>query len=117
MLPIFKLGIYKVKMFFEEKKEGVLLRIRLTPNSSLLSVKGIFTDAEGCDFLKIGVLSPPEKGKANHDLIKFLSKKLNVAKTDIKIAEGELSHYKKVLLNGNKNDILIRLGLLSEEIG
>lgn len=99
-------------MFFEEKKEGVLLNVKLFPGMSKLAIKGLGEDENGQEYLKISVNSAPEKGKANAELISFLSKLVGVAKSDVKIVTGELSRYKKVLLNGNHCDILAELSKL-----
>lgn len=102
-------------MFFEIVENGVLINIRLSPNASALAIKGIFTDSEGNEHLKVGVLSPPEKGKANQELIKFLAKTTKIAKSNIMIVSGQLSHYKKVLLLGNKDYIVTQILLWGRE--
>lgn len=83
-------------MFFEQKGSSIILRVRLTPNSSSCIVKGIFTAVTGENFLKLNVVAVPEKGKANQELINFLAKKLRIAKSDIKIISGETDRYKKL---------------------
>lgn len=93
-------------MFYEICKEGIILRVRLSPNSSSCSVKGIFTDAAGADFLKINVISVPEKGKANKELISLLAKLLHIAKSDIQILSGETDRYKKILITAMNDDIV-----------
>lgn len=85
-------------MFFEVLDKGILLRVRLSPNSSCCKVSGIFTTPDNEDYLKINIISVAEKGKANHELISWLSKKLKVAKSDITIIFGELDRYKKILI-------------------
>ena len=55
-------------MVFENRQEGILLRVRLTPNSSSCKKSDVFVDSSGCEFLKINVISVPEKGKANFTL-------------------------------------------------
>lgn len=87
--------------FFEKKKEGYLLRVRLTPNSSLVKTNGVMEDAKGEVFLKINVISVPEKGKANKELLDFLSKMLDIAKSSIKIISGETDRYKKLMIETN----------------
>ena len=85
-------------MFYETSEEGCILRIRLTPNAAKCAVLGTFTDALGVIFLKISVTAVPEKGKANAELIKFLSKTLKQPKTSFTILSGETDRYKKLLL-------------------
>lgn len=99
-------------MFFEKNADGFIVRVRLTPNSSCCKVMGIFCDASGVDFLKINVIAPPEKGKANAELIKFLSKTLKIAKSDFTILSGELDRYKKIYITSPKDitEELVSLG-------
>lgn len=84
--------------FFEKKKDGYVLRVRLTPNSSLVKSGGLMENAKGEVFLKINVISVPEKGKANKELLDFLSKMLDIAKSSIKIVSGETDRYKKIMI-------------------
>ena len=84
--------------FFEKKDEGYLLRVRLTPNSSFAKTGGMMEDAKGEAYLKIHVISVPEKGKANKELLDFLSKVLDIAKSSIEIVSGETDRWKKIFL-------------------
>ncbi len=74
---------------------GVRIAIRLTPKSARDKVLGPHGDA-----IKIAITAPPVEGKANAHLIKFLSKRLKVAKSAITIASGELSRDKLVDVTG-----------------
>lgn len=102
-------------MFYDRIEQGVLLRVRLTPNSSSCSIKGIFTDAHGNEYLKINVISVPEKGKANQELQNFLAKKLGLAKSQVEIVYGETDRYKKVLLCDKSDQIIHLLQKWAEE--
>ncbi len=86
-------------MVFEECCDGILLRVRLTPNASSCGVKGVFVDGDGKEFLRIQVVSVPEKGRANKELIAYLSKVLHVAKSSFEIVGGELDRYKKIVIS------------------
>lgn len=96
-------------MFFEQTSQGILLRVRLTPNSSCCKISGVFISPEGHHYLKINVISVPEKGKANQELISWLSKQLKIAKSEISITSGELDRYKKLLINSNDINLLSKL--------
>ena len=100
-------------MFFEINKDTVLLRVRLSPNSSCCKVCGIFTTPNNEDYLKISVISVPEKGKANSELINWLSKKLKVAKSDFSIISGELDRYKKITISNLSDELLDKLKSLA----
>lgn len=102
-------------MFYRETEQGILLNIRLTPNASATKLTGVFTDADGADFLKIAVVSVPEKGKANKELLTFLAKRLDLAKTKIEIMSGELDRYKRILLKEHSGEIISVLNELVEK--
>lgn len=84
--------------FFETFKTGYLLRIKLAPSSSFCGFRGIYADEKGNEFLKAAVTVVPEKGKANKELIRLLSKELGIAKSQITLISGETEHLKKLYL-------------------
>ena len=45
---------------------------------------------------RVSLTTVPEKGKANHQLIKLLAKKFNVKKSQVLIIKGQLSSQKLV---------------------
>lgn len=87
-------------MFFEKKDNGCLLRVRLTPNSSCCRLNGLFYDEHNQAYLKISVVSVPENGKANKELIDFLAKMLNMPKSAISIIGGTQNRLKKIYIAG-----------------
>lgn len=88
-------------MVYDLLDDALLLRVRLMPSSSSCRINGVFTDAESVDFLKICVISVPEKGKANKELISFLAKKTGIAKSQMEIIGGEFDRYKKIKISGS----------------
>ena len=89
--------------FFEKKDKGYLLRVRLTPNSSLVKAVGVVVDAKGEEYLKINVIAVPEKGKANKELLDFLAKVLDIAKSSIKVVGGQTDRYKKIMIETERD--------------
>lgn len=77
-----------------EKKDGIVLSIRLQPLASRNEVCGC---QDG--LLKIKVVGPPREGKANKECIKVLSRLIGIAKSDIKIIAGKTSRNKEVLIS------------------
>lgn len=63
--------------------------------------------------LKCALTSAPEKGKANNELIEFLSKSLSLPKKDISIIGGLTSRQKKVSiqLNITFEQLITKLGI------
>ena len=96
-------------MFFEITTKGILLRVRLSPNSSCCKLCAIYTTPDNENHLKVSVISVPEKGKANSELVSWLSKQLKIAKSDINIISGELDRYKKILITNSNEQILEKL--------
>ncbi len=91
-------------MFYEQTPTGFILRVRVTPNSSKCAISGIFTDEHGQDYLKINLNAVPEKGKANQELIKFLSKLLHQSKSAFNLISGETDRYKRLTLTPSSPD-------------
>lgn len=75
------------------------LRIKVIPKSSKNEITEIMEDTEGEQTIKIRIKAVPEKGKANAELIKFLSKELNIPKQNIKILSGKTEQLKLVKIN------------------
>lgn len=88
------------------KNETIKLIVR--PNSPVTSVCGTYMDR-----IKIKVAAVPEKGKANKELINFISDKIGVPKKNIKIISGERSVYKEINVKSDK-DLNLASRLLSE---
>lgn len=89
----------------EKTDHGLMLRVRIAPNSSSCSINGIFTDTKGLDYLKISVNAVPEKGKANKELIAFLAKFLRLAKSRFQIISGETDRFKRVFIEAAGEEI------------
>lgn len=87
-----------MKKTFENTDNGLIVRLKIIPNSSRNEV--IIDD----DNLKIKITAQPIENKANKALIEFLSKKLRIAKSNIKIIKGETSKEKTLLINGIDED-------------
>ena len=81
--------------FLRDNKKGTLIDIYVTPNSNKSTIKG---EREGR--LWIALTSQPKGGKANKELISFLSKILHIPKARISIKSGETSRFKRILVEG-----------------
>lgn len=85
--------------FFEPFKNGVIVRIKLTPNASADGFGELFTNTDGQTYLKAFITTVPEKGKANKDLIKLLAKKLQITKQNLELISGATIHLKKFYIS------------------
>ena len=90
---------------------ALLVEIKVIPSSGK---QRFFKDKSGQ--LKCYLKSPPEKGKANTELINFIAKKLGVPKSKISIPFGITSRKKrlKIDLDISFNNLVKKL--LSEKI-
>lgn len=81
--------------FLKETSEGVVISVRIVPNSSNDFVLG-YTE----DYLKVKITAPPIENKANKQLIQFLAKLFGLPKTRVSFVYGEKSKIKRILLAG-----------------
>lgn len=81
----------------EETNDGVIIRIKGTPKASKTEVVGWEGDA-----LKVRIAAPPEKGKANEALLRFLAELFHLPKSDLSLLSGEGCRYKKILVKKKK---------------
>jgi uncharacterized protein (TIGR00251 family) len=73
----------------------ITLAVKLIPKASRSEVVGWENDE-----LKIRLRAVPEKGEANEELIAFLSKILNVSKSQITLLRGQKSRHKLLQITG-----------------
>jgi hypothetical protein len=59
--------------------------------------------------LHVRIAAPPVRGKANQELVKFLSSLLGVSKAAIAIEKGTAGRNKTVAVTGLKEDQVMRL--------
>ena len=82
--------------------KGLEIAIKVFPNSGKNEIIGWENDE-----LKIRVAAPPEKGSANEELIAFLSKKLKISKSNIKLLSGATCRHKRLCLIDIKPEEII----------
>ncbi len=75
----------------EQRGRDVSLRIKVIPRAKTTTVQGEHGDA-----LKIRLKSPPVDGKANSELIRFLSDALGVKRSTVVLEAGLTSRVKRV---------------------
>jgi uncharacterized protein len=71
------------------------LKVKIIPASSKTNLVSWENDV-----LKIKIHAPPEKNKANEELIQYLSTILSISKSNIVITQGETSKFKTLQLGG-----------------
>lgn len=86
--------------YFKDKNYSYIL-IKVTPNSKKNEIQKtveVKTLMPVTHALKINISSPAKDDKANKELIKFLSKELNIKKNQILIEKGTHSSIKLIKL-------------------
>jgi uncharacterized protein (TIGR00251 family) len=79
--------------YFRVDSGKILLEIKAVPGASKTELAGI-KDGR----LRIRLAAAPEDGKANAELLNFLSKALDCPKRDLRLVSGEKSRLKVVAL-------------------
>lgn len=83
-------------MAIQELDNGAVFAAKIVPGSSgTTRICGVLDG-----MLKIKVSAPPEKGKANQCLLKFLAQTLDVKKNALSIIAGRTSPIKRVQVSG-----------------
>lgn len=80
---------------FTESDGNLIFAVRVVPRASKSEIVGELGGA-----LKVRIASPPVDGAANAELIKFLSKRFNVAKSAVEILGGQTARLKQVRVSG-----------------
>jgi uncharacterized protein (TIGR00251 family) len=87
-----------------EGKEGCVFQVRVLPRSRRNEVVGLHGDA-----LRIRLMAPPEKGRANQALQEFLAEELGVSRSSVEILSGHTSRQKRVCVKGVSADAICAL--------
>jgi uncharacterized protein len=82
------------------EEKGAFLKVRVIPNASRNEISSF---EEG---YKIKLKAPPVEGKANKELIAYLSKILKIKKTAIQIRVGDTSRNKTLFIENLSEEVL-----------
>ena len=88
----------------------LVLRVRIQPRASREGIEGVREDR-----LRVRVCSPPVDGAANESLIRLLAQALDVPRAAIRLARGEKSRDKEIIVlaaAARSGQLLARLALL-----
>ena len=98
-------GLRMSAKFLKETKEGTLLLVYVQPKAKKNEIEEI---DEWRGRLKVKVKAPPVGGKANKELVKFLSKVLGA---EVELVRGETSREKDLLVRLSAEEVKRRLGI------
>jgi len=98
--------VNKRKFDLHDGKTGAAITVRVTPRTAKNEIHDILDDGT----VKIRLTAPPVEGKANKELIKFLSSVLDIPPSSIEILAGQTSHDKLVsILNLRSEEVQLRI--------
>ena len=104
------------RIFYHNFKKGAFmattLALKVIPQAGkqelLQTAKGVVT---------CRLKSPPEDGKANAELVKFIAKKLAVPQADVRIIQGQTSRKKVIAISSlDEQTMLQRLGIEQQQL-
>lgn len=78
------------------------LNIKVVPGASRTEIAGWMGDA-----LRVRVAAPPEKGKANREAERLLSRVLGLPEGNVRVTSGAASQWKVVEVQGLSRDQII----------
>jgi len=91
-----------------ETPTGAVLAVRVTPRASRSSFQGVL-EKDGQTMLRIALHAPPLEGRANDELLNFLSRQLDLPATSLEIIRGLQSREKLVRMRGLQTEELEEL--------
>ncbi|ARN56412.1 DUF167 domain-containing protein [Sedimentisphaera salicampi] len=80
------------------------LGFKIVPGSSRTMISG---SLDG--LIKVKVAAPPEKGKANKELISYLASRLNTKKKDIELVSGASNPVKRLKIYGAEPEKIMQI--------
>lgn len=86
----------------------VIVRVRVTPKSSIEGVDGVIPSAEGMA-LQARVRAVPAEGEANAAVEKLIARWLDVPKSTVRVTAGGKSRIKSLTISGDQVGLEQRL--------
>ena len=80
--------------YISKKENDIILTIYVKPNSKQRAISLSPADS----FLTLSLKSPPDKGKANKELVKYLANIFSISSSSVLLASGQTSRDKQVLI-------------------
>jgi uncharacterized protein (TIGR00251 family) len=74
---------------------GATFQVKVHPRARKNAITGVIGDT-----LKVALTAPPVEGRANEACVKFLAEFLNVPRSSVTIAAGEVSRQKLIRIAG-----------------
>ena len=95
----------EIKLTIESCHYTTVINLRIHPNAAKNEVVGFSNEV-----FRVRVAAPPVKGKANRELVAFLSKVLGVGKDSLTLVKGHTSRDKVIAVAGlSQEEVIQRL--------
>jgi uncharacterized protein (TIGR00251 family) len=75
--------------------KGVCLKVHAQPNASKSEIVG-----QHGELLKIRIQAPPIDGKANAEIVRYLSEFFKISKSSVQVLKGDSSKQKTIVIVG-----------------
>jgi len=99
-------GMYRLRPGITSTQDGILITVHVVPNAR---ETGILMERDGGITMRVN--APPLKGKANREIVKWLSKKLRTPSSQIRMIAGLTSNLKVIVIIGmNQEGFLQAIG-------
>lgn len=79
----------------QQTNKGIVISIKINPKAARSEIVGWENEE-----LKIRISAVPEKGEANAELIRYLSRFFSIGKSNIELLQGQTSRHKIICLKG-----------------
>jgi uncharacterized protein len=81
-----------------------VFKVQVVPRSARTEIVGEYNGA-----LRVRIAAPPVDGAANDELIRILAKTFKVARSSVKIINGQSARVKRVCVEGARTDVAAAL--------
>ena len=94
---------------FTPAREGLAVRVRVTPNSGANRIEAVETRDDGTEVIRVRVRAAPDNGKANDAVIALLAAALGVPKSAVCLTSGATARQKALHIAGDPAQLAARL--------
>ncbi|MBZ6075816.1 DUF167 family protein [Microvirga puerhi] len=94
-------------------KDGLEIRVRVTPRGGRDAIEGIAHLSDGTDVLKVRVRAVPENGAANDAVGRLLAKAFGVPASTVRLAAGSTARLKTFIIEGEAQALAARFSALT----
>jgi len=92
-----------MSLTIKPKSDGLVFPVKVVPGSSRTRISSLLGDS-----LKVQVGAPPEKGKANKELTRYLAALFKVPKANVTVVAGASNPRKEVQVVGLTREKLLQ---------